>query len=186
MWEGEREEIKATTLRQHDDQMRVLKVEIDKLQKTHEESLDILREENEAIREEIDEKLARIRELEAHRGESDKLRKDYEANELGFKERLVELQEEVARLRAENETLFASRCDNGKNSYQEVQSLRAVLELKQRDFAELRKALAEVTQRAELLPAAEEKVALLSAKCEDMQLQLERKNEYEVYVLPSF
>lgn len=62
---------------------------------------------------------------------------------------------------------------------QEVQSLRAVLELKQGEVSELRKALAEASQRAELLPTIEEKVSTLNARCEDLQLQLLRKNEHE-------
>lgn len=62
---------------------------------------------------------------------------------------------------------------------QEVQSLRAVLELKQAEVAELRRNLAEASQRAELLPAMEEKVSTLNARCEDLQLQLERKNMHE-------
>lgn len=60
-----------------------------------------------------------------------------------------------------------------------MQSLRAVLELKQAEVSELRRSLAEASQRAELLPAMEEKVSTLNARCEDLQLQLERKNMHE-------
>lgn len=66
--------------------------------------------------------------------------------------------------------------------FQEVQSLRAVLELKQKEVGELRKALAEASQKAEILVGAEEKARFLNARCEDLQLQLQRKSEYEQYV----
>lgn len=68
---------------------------------------------------------------------------------------------------------------------QEVQSLRAVLELKQKEVGELRKALAEASQKAEILVGAEEKARFLNARCEDLQLQLQRKSEYEQYVIIS-
>lgn len=62
---------------------------------------------------------------------------------------------------------------------QEVQSLRAVLELKQSEIAELRRMFAEAAEKAEQVPTLEEKLSTLKARCEDLQLQLERKNLYE-------
>ena len=67
---------------------------------------------------------------------------------------------------------------------QELQSLRVVLELKQNEVGELRRALAEANQKNETLAAAEEKSASMSARCEDLQLQLQRKSELEQYVQP--
>jgi len=178
-----------------DEQQRVFKNEFEKLQKTHQESLEILREENDAIREEIDEKIERIKELETYKFESEKLRKDYEAKEIYYKEKLAAMQEEVALLKEQNETFFnvsassstssssGSGSSAGDNSLQEVQSLRAVLELKQSEVAELRKSLAEALQKADMLPIAEEKISGLTAKCEDLLHQLERKNEYETHLL---
>ncbi|XP_017775385.1 PREDICTED: CAP-Gly domain-containing linker protein 1-like isoform X2 [Nicrophorus vespilloides] len=180
----ERDLLRESLSRQHESQIRALKLECEKLRQTHVESLDILREENDAIREEIDERNMRIRELEQQRGESDKLRRDYEAREVLHKEKLTVANEEICRLREENEALYASARNGGSdNSLQEVQSLRVVLELKQSEFAELRKALAEATQKADLLPAAEEKISGLLAKCEDLQHQLERKNDSEHQLL---
>lgn len=60
-----------------------------------------------------------------------------------------------------------------------MHSLRAVLELKQSEFAELRRMYAKAAEKADQVPALEEKLSTLKARCEDLQLQLERKNVYE-------
>lgn len=170
--------IKQQLTKLHEDQVHNFKVEFNKLQKTHEESLDILREENDAIREQIDEKNMEISVLKHNKFESEKLRKDYEAKELLYKEQLQAANEEMARIKEESER-FACMSFDGNDTLQEIQSLRAVLELKQSEVAELRKALGEACQKADLLPSVEEKVLTLSARCEDLQLQLERKSDYE-------
>ncbi|XP_018567471.1 uncharacterized protein LOC108908047 isoform X2 [Anoplophora glabripennis] len=190
---AEKEQAEQNLCKQHEDQLITLKKEFDKLQRTHEESLDILREENNAIREQIDEKQL---EVEKAKHESMKLKKDYENKEILFKEhnhkleqqvsqlksdledRIKNLIEENKRLRDENDRLL-SYGDDKEIGLQEVQSLRAVLELKQKEVGELRKALAEASQKAEVLVGAEEKARFLKAKCEDLQLQLQRKSEYE-------
>ncbi|CAH1112740.1 unnamed protein product [Psylliodes chrysocephalus] len=172
--------------RQHEDQLNALK-------KDFEESLDILREENEAIREQIDEKNA---EIERARYESKKLKEDYETKETilkehnhklkqqlskleeNFEDRLKGLVDENKRFREENDRLLSYGDEKGI-SMQEVQSLRAVLELKQNEVSELRRSLAEAIQRADVLVGAEEKARVLNARCEDLQLQLERKSDME-------
>lgn len=53
------------------------------------------------------------------------------------------------------------------------------MDLKLSDVAELRKALAKASEKADQLPIAEEKIACLTAKCEDLRTQLERKNIIE-------
>lgn len=63
---------------------------------------------------------------------------------------------------------------------QEIQSLRAVLELKQAEVAELRTCLAKVTQKVEILPSTLDKVQGLTSRCEDLQLQLKRKTDVEM------
>lgn len=67
----------------HDEQLTTLRKELEKLQKSHEEALDILREENDCIREQIDEKRL---ELEKANHESVKLKEDYETKEIKLKE----------------------------------------------------------------------------------------------------
>lgn len=57
--------------------------------------------------------------------------------------------------------------------------MRVVLEMKQNEIGKLRKSLAEATQRADILEGAEEKARVLQARCEDLELQLQRKNEFE-------
>ncbi|RZB94433.1 SMC N domain containing protein [Asbolus verrucosus] len=195
----ENEANKNLLAKQNEEKLMTLKKEFQKLQKTHEESLDILREENDAIREQIDEKNAQIEEV---KHESRKLKDDYEAKEMKLKEQLqhaksenqklkqelakVEekfeekikaMHEENARLREENDRLLSY--SNKGISIQELQSLRVVLELKQNEVGELRRALAEANQKNETLAAAEEKSAALSARCEDLQLQLQRKCDIE-------
>lgn len=58
----------------------------------------------------------------------------------------------------------------------EVESLRAVLDLKQNEVSELRKNFAESEQKAQQLPGALEKISVLTAKLEDLQSQLESKS----------
>lgn len=58
----------------------------------------------------------------------------------------------------------------------EAESLRAVLDLKQTEVSELRRALGEANQKADILPSMIEKVSVLTARCEDLQSQLERKS----------
>lgn len=53
------------------------------------------------------------------------------------------------------------------------------MELKQKEVAELRLKEALLTQRTEALQAAEERNVALKSRCEDLQLQLERKTDYE-------
>lgn len=57
--------------------------------------------------------------------------------------------------------------------------MRAVLDLKKNEVADLRKTLAESNQKAAQLPGALEKISVLTAKCEDLQSQLESKSNYE-------
>lgn len=104
------------------------------------------------------------------------MRKDFEAKELLYKEQLQRANEKIADLQEENEKLLQL---GGSDNLHEIQSLRAVIELKQSEIAELRKALVDASQKADLLPAAEEKVTTLTARCEDLQLQLERNKSYE-------
>lgn len=102
----------------HEEQLRCVKMEFHKLQRTHEESLDILREENDAIREQIDENKAVIEELQRYKSESDKLKKEFEAKETLYKEKLHAANEEIDRLREENSQLLAYGVDGKDNSVQ--------------------------------------------------------------------
>lgn len=51
--------------------------------------------------------------------------------------------------------------------------------MKQNEIGKLRKSLAEEIQRANFLEGADEKARVLQARCEDLELQLQRKNEFE-------
>lgn len=57
--------------------------------------------------------------------------------------------------------------------------MRVVLEMKQNEIGKLRKSLVETTQRADILEGAEEKARVMQARCEDLELQLQRKTEFE-------
>ncbi|CAG9819044.1 unnamed protein product [Phaedon cochleariae] len=190
---SDKENAQQSLCKQHEDKLATLKMEFQKLQRTHEESLDILREENESIREQITEKQL---EIQRNQAESKKLMEDYESKEMHLKEhnrklrekldvlesdfeqRVKGLIEENKRLRDDNDRLL-SYGDDKSIGVQEVQSLRAVLELKQNEVAELRKTAAEATQKAEILVGAEERARVLNARCEDLQLQLQRKADFE-------
>ncbi|GJQ71345.1 hypothetical protein Trydic_g11079 [Trypoxylus dichotomus] len=177
------QDVEVRLTKVHEEQLQNLRLEYHRLQRTHAETLVILREENDATREEIDEKNAVIEKLKRYKFESEKLKRDYEAKELLYKEQMQIVNEENFRLKNENETLLNYSKEDGNSSIQEVQSLRAVLELKLSDVADLRKALAKANEKAEQLPFAEEKIALLTAKCEDLMSQLERKNTIEQQII---
>ncbi|KAL3269695.1 hypothetical protein HHI36_008755 [Cryptolaemus montrouzieri] len=197
---SQHEHFKAELHQQYEEKLSTLRREVEKLQKTHEESLDILREENEAIREDIDAKNDEIREA---KNESLKLKTDYEAKESFLKEQIQvlsrenqkfkqelalckeeisKLEEERTRLVEENKRLLSYSEGKGVG-VQEVESLRVVLELKQNEVSDLRKSLAETTQKADVLSNCEEKAAVFQARCEDLQLQLQRKNDYEMMLV---
>ncbi|KAL1490171.1 hypothetical protein ABEB36_012908 [Hypothenemus hampei] len=197
----EKNSLEQHVKQKYHEQLAALRRELDKLQKSHDEALEILREENDCIREQIDEQRL---ELEKAREESDKLKNDYHNREEHFKGEVLELlkaqkdklkqhfakletdyegkitllEEKNLRLKEENDRLL-NYGDHKDIAKQEVQSLRVVLELKQNEISELRKSLEEARQRQIVLEGAEEKSAALQARCEDLQLQLQRKNEYE-------
>ncbi|XP_018334467.1 putative mediator of RNA polymerase II transcription subunit 26 isoform X2 [Agrilus planipennis] len=168
-------------IKSHEEQLQKLRSEFNKLQKAHEQTVEILREENDSTREEIDEKNVIIEKLQKYKTESEKLKKDYECKEQSLKEELRLAHEEIVKLKDENTKAFCISIDgkDSSNKFQavvaEVESLRAVLELKQSEIADLRKALVEANQKAELLPSVEEKVSALTARCEDLQHQLKVK-----------
>lgn len=114
----EAENARQQLQKEHEEQLRCLKTEFHKLQRTHEESLDILREENDAIREQIDENKVVIDELQRYKFESEKMKKDYEAQEVLYKEKLHAATEEIERLREENGQLLAYGVDGKDNSVQ--------------------------------------------------------------------
>ncbi|CAH1978181.1 unnamed protein product [Acanthoscelides obtectus] len=189
----EKERLVQNVLKQHEEQLLTLKLECEKLQRTHEEALVILREENDSIREQIDQ-----RRMEAEQAEREckEVREEYENREAMWREKnhklkqqmnklqndheekLKNLIDENKRLRDENARLLGCGDDDKGIGSQEVQSLKVVLELKQNELTELRRALAEASHRCEELTGAEEKARTLNARCEDLQLQLERKSEY--------
>ncbi|KAF5306202.1 hypothetical protein FQR65_LT07479 [Abscondita terminalis] len=157
----------------HNDQLNIVKAE---LQKNHVQALDILREENDSIREEIDEKKSMIVKLEIYKKENDKLHKE-----------LKLLNDEIDNLKLENAKMMSFVAEGKENKLQivlaEVESLRAVLDLKQNQVAELRKVLVEANQKAELLPSATDKISILTARCEDLESQLESKSVFEAQLL---
>lgn len=93
---------------EHNGQLQKLQSEFKKLQKSHQQTLEILREENDSIREVIDEKNATISELERFRTETDKLRKEHEQQESVYVG-------EIARLKEEKNTILSYSGDNKEN-----------------------------------------------------------------------
>lgn len=101
----------------HERELHNVKIELNKLQNTHEETLNILHEENCAIREEIDEKNAIIKSLKDMKLDFDKIKKEYETREMVFKEQLHLVNEENKNLKQENERIYNERFE-GNNSLQ--------------------------------------------------------------------
>ncbi|XP_022902477.2 CAP-Gly domain-containing linker protein 1 isoform X1 [Onthophagus taurus] len=157
-------------------QIQNLSAKYENLEKEHQASMNILREENDSIREQIDEKNGYIESLKLQKGESEKFKRSY-------KDQVNSLMHELVVVREENDTLLNHSKNEGNTSIQEVLSLRAVLDLKQTELQDIRKALATATQKAELVPALEEKANALSAKCEDLVSQLDRKNICEIQLV---
>lgn len=116
--------------KEQEQQILTLKKEFEKLQRTQKEDIDILREENEAIRDKIDEKQL---EIDTLKHESNKLKNDYESREMHLKdvnlklkekiskaeakfdEKLQEIIEENQRLKEENIRLLSYGDDKGKS-----------------------------------------------------------------------
>ncbi|KAF7272636.1 hypothetical protein GWI33_014599 [Rhynchophorus ferrugineus] len=195
----EKEAVEKQLKLKHDEQLRIVRQELDKLQNSHEESLEILHEENDSIREQVDEKRL---EIEKINHESMKLKQDYECKERKLKEeiemtkqqrdkfkqellKVLDHQDKMTALVDENKQLrdeinrLLSYGDDKDIGVQEVQSLRVVVELKQQEIADLRKSLGQTTQKLNTLVNAEERALALQARCEDLQHQLQRKNECE-------
>ncbi|XP_058447934.1 uncharacterized protein LOC131428205 isoform X2 [Malaya genurostris] len=85
-------------------------------------------------------------------------------------------------------TLLGSPLQNNKSSsnlnqaqilHDEVDSLRCVLDLKQREISELRKQTQEYERDAKELPGALVKISALESRIEDLQVQLKTKTEEE-------
>lgn len=108
---AEKEQAEQNLCKQHEEQLVTLKKEFDKLQRTHEESLDILREENDSIREQIDD---RQLEIEKARHESAKLKKDYESKEVLFKEHTHRLEQQVVKLKSDMEDRIKGLIEENK------------------------------------------------------------------------
>lgn len=101
----ETENVRQQLNQHHGNQIQTFTAEFNKLQRVHEESLDILREENDSIREQIDEKNLEIKKLKGYREECKKLRKEFEAKEVSYKEQLQNAAEEIARLKVDYERI---------------------------------------------------------------------------------
>lgn len=102
----------------HNDQLLKLRGECNRLQKTHEQTLEILREENDSIREEIDEKNAVIEKLEGYKREKEKLEKEFRMKELRYKEDMNMLNEEMAQLKEENVRIMNFATEGKENKLQ--------------------------------------------------------------------
>lgn len=94
----EKENSKQDLCKQQEIQLITLKKEYEKLQRTQIESINILREENEAIRDDIDEKQSQIDTL---KHESKKLKNDYESREIHLKDINAKLSEKLSKIEAE-------------------------------------------------------------------------------------
>lgn len=108
---AEKKQAEQNLCQQHEEQLVTLKKEFGKLQRTHEESLDILREENDSIREQIDEKQL---EIEKARHESVKLKKDYESKEVLFKEHTHRLEQQIGKLKGDLEERIKGLIEENK------------------------------------------------------------------------
>jgi len=110
--------------------------------------------------------------------------------EAELRHRLAGVEEEYSALKAQSRKLMesmqkdkdtklqvtAGRC---KELQDDVESLKAVLDLRLKELQELRKQNALLTREAEELPVALQRVAALEAKVEDLQVQLKVKTSIE-------
>lgn len=129
----------------------------------------------------------------------DQWRRDAEHREQDLQEKLSLTQDECSFLRhnrssssperGENTTIMAgtplqTNRSSGNLSHtqilqDEVDSLRCVLDLKQREISELRKLTQEYERDAKELPSALVKISALESRIEDLQVQLKTKIEEE-------
>ncbi|XP_050305174.1 restin homolog [Anthonomus grandis grandis] len=186
----EKDSLEHRLTEKHDEQLSILRKELERLQKSHEGALDILREEHDCMREQIDEKLRKeyktneiklkeeIKVLKTKNSKLEHQLKKTENSSKEVQEKLTDYIEDNKKLREQNDRLL-SYGDDKDVAKQEVQSLRAVLELKQTELAKLRKSLDESRYKQEVLSGAEEMAATLQARCEDLEHQLQQRGESE-------
>jgi len=119
-----------------------------------------------------------------------RLQADTFQREAELRHRLAGVEEEYSALKAQSRKLMesmqkdkdtklqvtAGRC---KELQDDVESLKAVLDLRLKELQELRKQNALLTREAEELPVALQRVAALEAKVEDLQVQLKVKTSIE-------
>lgn len=94
-----------------------LKLEVERLQRSHRDSLEILREENDSIREQIDENKMIIEDLKKKKKESDDMVKAYHNREASFLQQLDAASSEISMLKEENSKLLPY-CDDPNKSVQ--------------------------------------------------------------------
>ncbi|CAH1185100.1 unnamed protein product [Phyllotreta striolata] len=179
---SERENDRRNLSKQHEE-------EVEERKKEFRQSLEIVREENDSILEQIQEKSALIEKLKY---ESKKLKEDYESKEtllLGnvhkLKQHNAQLEEKLKRLAQENDELKKRNSfievSNEESCFasQDVHSLTVVLRMKQDEMTELRKELNRALQKVDELVGIEEKARYLNDKCEGLEFQLDVKNSTE-------
>lgn len=102
----------------YNEQLIKLRAEFEKLQKTHAERLEILREENDSIRETIDEKNLFIEKLQTFKKDSEKFNKECRSKELEYKTQITSALEEIGRLKDDNLKLLSFATEGKENKLQ--------------------------------------------------------------------
>lgn len=114
--------------------------------------------------------------------EFDEFRIKVDEEKRDLEEKLNLSQDELSILRGTNVSCahesFQNRSFN-TSLQDEVESLRCVLELKQREISDLRKLNCELQRTADDAVAAQIKCSALESRVEDLQVQLHAKNEEE-------
>ncbi|KAK9879872.1 hypothetical protein WA026_008374 [Henosepilachna vigintioctopunctata] len=113
--------------------------------------------------------------IEFLNNENTKLKKDLVSCSI----EIDNLKKDISDLTEHNKELrerYEQECDYNTK---EIESLKAILEIKKKEVAELRTSLYQVTEEVEAHAADKKKIAILQAKCDDLQFQLQSRKEYE-------
>ncbi|EDO64002.1 AGAP008556-PA, partial [Anopheles gambiae str. PEST] len=121
--------------------------------------------------------------------EMERMRRETERKERELEEKLTITKDECVVLRQSRNGSVEPACSqtgsgtaaasSGNTMNDEVDSLRCVLDLKQREISELRKQTQEYERDAKDLPGALTKISALESRIEDLEVQLKTKTEEE-------
>lgn len=91
---------------EHNQKIKELELKNDRLKQEHQISLEILREENDSIRDQLDDKNALVQDLDELKLVNDRLKLDFNEKERYYEEKLSAAHDEISMLKEENRKIL--------------------------------------------------------------------------------